>query len=335
MNLFRAFALPIWLWLWLAAPLAVSAARAQDVDACLIAPQPPSHLMKTDIVADYQSVLRQCRGPGGTRAVATRTMTLGGRPALLLADATQLTTRLESANCWKCADVDEAALADTRMMRAVVQSAEAPGIEHRGFLENAGLTHGAGPGSYLTGDLCPSTRPLDRAFLETVATQSRPAPVALSLSGLWLTRHFADYRWLLERQAAGEIEILWTNHSYHHQFRRGVSNDRNFMLTPGVDPDYEILETERLLIANGQTPSLFFRFPGLISSEPLMQAARRHHLIALGADAWLALGRRPTPGSIVLVHPNGNEKMGLRIYERDREHGLIPQPLEPLTAAPE
>jgi hypothetical protein len=61
------------------------------------------------------------------------------------------------------------------------------------------------------------------------------------------------------------------------------------------------------LIANGETPSLFFRFPGLVSSDPLMRTVRRFHLVTLGADAWLAISQKPGPGSIVLVHPNGNE----------------------------
>ena len=113
-----------------------------------------------------------------------------------------------------------------------------------------------------------------------------------------------------------------------------MPNERNFLLTEGVDPDAEILDTERLLIANGQTPSLFFRFPGLISSAPLMQAVRRHHLISLGADAWLALGQRPGEGSIILVHPNGNEETGLAMFDRDLARGAIVQPFEPLIAAP-
>ena len=228
-----------------------------------------------------------------------------------------LTTRLERAACWTCKDAADEDLAGTRLMRSVEASAAAPGLEHRGFLENAGLTHGGSSGAYLTGDLCPSKRPLDRAFLEELASKGERPPIALSISGLWLLHHFEDYQWLLRRQAEGAFEITWVDHSYHHQFRRGVPYDRNFMLTPGVDPDAEILDTERLLIANGQTPSLFFRFPGLISSAPLMQAARRHHLIALGADAWLAIGQRPRPGSIVLVHPNGNEEIGLKMFDRD------------------
>ncbi len=101
-----------------------------------------------------------------------------------------------------------------------------------------------------------------------------------------------------------------------------------------VDPTREILDTERLLIANGETPSLFFRFPGLVSSDPLMETVRKFHLVTLGADAWLAIGQKPGPGSIVLVHPNGNEPEGLRRFAAAIAHGAIAQPFEPLTDAP-
>ena len=158
--------------------------------------------------------------------------------------------------------------------------------------------------------------------------------MALSISGLWLVHHFQDYRWLLDQQAAGALDILWVDHTYHHPYRRGEPDEHNFLLTKGVDADAEILDTERLLIANGQTPSLFFRFPGLVSNAPLMQAVRRHHLISLGADAWLALGQRPGEGSIVLVHPNGNEEAGLALFDREMARGAIARPLEPLIAAP-
>lgn len=288
-----------------------------------------------DAVADYASVLRSCRAADGHEQVAIRTMNVGGTPLLLLADPQTLSTRLERAACWTCQDASEESLAGTRMMRAVEQSAEAPGLVHRGFLQNAGLTHGAAPGAFVTGDLCPSRRPLDRAFLDKLAAQGPHTPVALSISGLWLLHHFQDYRWLLDQQAAGALDILWIDHTYHHPYRRGEPNDHNFLLTEGVDPDAEILETERLLIANGQTPSLFFRFPGLISSAPLMQAVRRHHLVSLGADAWLALGQKPGEGSIILVHPNGNEEIGLAMFNRNLARGAIAQPFEPLIAAPD
>ena len=89
------------------------------------------------------------------------------------------------------------------------------------------------------------------------------------------------------------------------------------------------------MIANGGTPSLFFRFPGLVSSSPLMQAVREHHLISLGADAWLALNQPPRDGSIMLVHPNGNEELGLKIFQRDAVEKKAAGALKPLEEAPE
>jgi len=319
--------------LFAALALAPALARADDA-ACDALPPVPAALAKASLVEEYHSTLKLCAGPGGAERIATREMRIGGRAALLTVDPASLSTQVQAASCWRCRDVEEDAIGSTRFLRDVDRSAEAPGLTKRGFLQNAGLTHGGSEGAFLTGDLCPSTKPLERGFLERLGAEGAHAPISLSISGLWLTHHFADYRWLLDRQASGALDITWVNHTYHHQFKRGAPFDHNFMLTPGVDPDAEILDTERLLIANGQTPSVFFRFPGLISSAPLMQAARRHHLISLGADAWLALREKPTPGSIVLVHANGNEPAGLKIYTHDVDIGAMPKPLEPLTDAP-
>jgi hypothetical protein len=309
-----------------------AAARGAD---CAFTPAPPARLESIAAVSDYRPVLKQCVATDGRRAVAVREMTVGGQHLALLADPEALTTRLERAACWSCRDASEDELASTRMGRAISESAEAPGLTHRGFLQNAGLTHGAGPGDFVTGDLCPSKRPLDRAFFKRLETASDRAPVALGISGLWLIHHFDDFRWLVAQRNAGALDIVWIDHTYHHPYRRRLPDAANFLLTEGVDPDEEILDTERLLIANGETPSLFFRFPGLVSSDPLMQAVSRFHLVTLGADAWLAKGQKPGRGSIVLVHPNGNEPKGLAVFVRDLTSGTISAPLEPLTAAPE
>jgi hypothetical protein len=36
----------------------------------------------------------------------------------------------------------------------------------------------------------------------------------------------------------------------------------------------------------------------------------------------------------VLVHPNGNEPLGIKLFERDLARNALPLPFEPLTAAP-
>src|ERR1700729_5931 len=308
------------------------AARATD---CVFTPAPATQLQSVATVGDYRPVLKACVAADGHKAVAIREMTIAGQKVALLADPEALTTRLERAACWTCREASEGELNATRIGRAISESAEAPGLIHRGFLQNAGLTHGAGPGDFVTGDLCPSKRPLDRAFFARLGATSPHASVALSISGLWLIDHFPDFRWLVDQRNSGALDILWVDHTYHHPYRRKLPDAANFLLTKGVDPDEEILDTERLLIANGETPSLFFRFPGLVSSAPLMQAVSQDHLIALGADAWLALGQKPGHGSIVLVHPNGNEPQGLALFSTDLAHGEIAGPLEPLTAAPD
>ena len=180
-------------------------------------------------------------------------MTVAGQKLALLADPEGLTTRLERAACWTCSEMSEAELKSTRMGRAVDESAEAPGLIRRGFLQNAGLTHGGAAGDFLTGDLCPSKRPLDRTFFARLETASPRAPIALSISGLWLTHHFADFRWLVDQRNSGALDILWVDHTYHHPYRRKLPDAANFLLTKGVDPEMEILDTERLLIANGET----------------------------------------------------------------------------------
>jgi hypothetical protein len=321
-----------WIGGLVAALFLTSGALADD--ACLYRPASHSGLASANSVADYRSTLLTCRGADGRDLVAIRTMTIDKAPWLLLADPDKLTTRIERAACWTCQAASDQSLASTRYLRTVTSAAEMPGITHRTFLQNAGLTHGASAGAFVTGDLCPSSKPLDRRFFEKLMTTGRDAPVALSISGLWLLHHAADFHWLMDRQAEGALDIVWTNHSYHHPYAKGRPDDQTFMLTKGLDADFEILETERLLIANGGVPSVFFRFPGLVSNSPLMDAVRRHHLIVLGTDAWLAKGQRPGEGSIMLVHPNGNEEGGIDRFARYVDQGTIAHPLEPVLAAP-
>jgi hypothetical protein len=309
------------------------AATAFAADACSYQPPPIAGLVSADVVSDYRPTLLACHKDEAQR-IAIRQMTIDGAAYLLLVDSAALTTQIESAACWTCTPADETALKGTRYIEAIDRSAEAPGLTHRTFLTDAGLTHGAGAGDFITGDLCPSRRPLDRRFFEKLETNGPATPVALSVSGLWLKNHAEDFQWLRGEAAAGRLDIVWTNHTYHHPYARGKPDDETFMLTKGIDPDFEILETERLLIANGGTPSVFFRFPGLVSSSDLMQAVRRRHLISIGADTWLAKGQKPQRGSIVLVHPNGNEEVGLDIFSRDYDDGKIARPLEPIALAP-
>ncbi len=282
-------------------------------------------------VGDYRPVFQECRHDGVTRLVIRR-MTIDGQRKMLTVDPATLETKLERDGDWSCADTDDARQADTRFVRAVRAASTPRGAS--AVIVNGGLQRGAGEGSFVTGDLCPSHRPLDRRFLQALETPGTAVPVALSLSGEWLTHHAADFDWLRDQERAGGLAITWVDHSYHHRYVPGLAPAENFLLLPGTDMPAEILDTERLLIAAGETPSVFFRFPGLISNAALMRQVADFHLIVLGGDAWLAKTGQAKPGDIILVHPNGNEPAGLAIFSSLAAAGKLPKPFRPIDEAP-
>ncbi len=288
-------------------------------------------------VRDYRPIFQQCHNVLNQTRLAIRRMSVDAESMLLMVDPSTLATSLEHERCWTCTDTSDEAQKDTRFMKAVQMPAESAPNEATpppSVLMNAGLSHASTDGSYITGDLCPSRKPLDRDLLEVLKSIGPRTPVALAISGLWLTRHYADFSWLREQRNSGALDITWVNHSYHHPYVPGRPNAKNFLLTPGFDVQAEILDTERLLIANGETPSIFFRFPGLISDAGLMRIVRGYHLTVLGADGWLVFAPPLRPGAILLIHPNGNEHPGLRLFVKLLDKGRLPRPFRPINEAP-
>lgn len=277
-------------------------------------------------VTEYRATFEACAGGEHTR-LAIRRFRRSGEDFLLTVDPHSLETRIEASRGLDCAPTSDAAQAQTRLMRALQPGAPGP-------LFNAGLSHGAGGGSFVTGDLCPSLKPMDRDFFARLAKEQPGAPVALAVSGLWLKRHAADFAFLLERAQSGALAITFVNHSMHHPYASDRPDAQTYLLTPGLNIEDEIFGVERLLVEAGATPSAFFRFPGLVSDAKLRDALRAHHLIVLGADAWLALGPAPRPGSILLMHPNGNEPAGLRLFNRLLERGGLARPFRAIVEAP-
>jgi hypothetical protein len=305
------------------------------IAACAAHAQPPEQVRPAQVLL-YRPVFYQCRKAGGAPELAIRRMEIDGQSKILIVDPATLATRLEPLRDWTCADTNDDQQKDTRYIRAV-QSSTAPQAGPAApspVIANGGLLHGTPSGSFITGDLCPSRRPLDRAFLQDLLATRSPLPVALSISGTWLARHKTDFAWLRAQERAGALNITWVDHSYDHPYVPGRPFEQNFLLSPGVDMQSEILQTERILIAHGETPSVFFRFPGLISNAALMHMTEDDHLIVLGAGAWLARSPRARPGDIVLVHLNGNEPVGLRIFSALLAGGKLPEPFRPIDDAP-
>jgi len=187
-------------------------------------------------------------------------------------------------------------------------------------LQDAGLIHGfpKEQGITLTIDLCPSHKALDRSIFSSLVTAyakiEQPVPVALSISGKFLLTHQNDINWLKQLENSGQIKITWINHTFTHYYNPKEPLADNFLLKPGTNISYEVLELEKALLSNGFIPSVFFRFPGLVSDNAVVQNITGFGLIPIGSDAWLAKGQAANNGSIVLIHGNGNEPLGVQDF---------------------
>ncbi len=202
-------------------------------------------------------------------------------------------------------------------------------------MQDAGITHGypVEKGITLTIDLCPSEKPLDRTIFTSLITEfskiEQPVPLALSLSGRFLLTHGNDIEWLKDLQTKGNIAITWINHSYTHYYNPKLPLAENFLLKPNTDLNLEVLGTEIAMLEHGLLPSVFFRFPGLVSDSSIVQKITQFGLIPIGSDAWLAKGQASSSGSIVLIHGNGNEPIGvadfIHLLQTEKEQVLSKQ----------
>lgn len=167
-------------------------------------------------------------------------------------------------------------------------------------------------GFFLTVDLCPSKKNLDKKIFTSAMELShdeKPVPIGIAISGEWIKKHGQEFRWLAKEK---KLRVTWINHGYTHPYSKDLPLEENFLLSKGVDFEREVLETEKLLLKNGITPSPFFRFPGLISDSGLVEKLKTLSLVPIGSQSWLAKKETPEKGGIILVHGNGNEPQGIK-----------------------
>ncbi|NPA58074.1 MAG: polysaccharide deacetylase [Aquificae bacterium] len=244
----------------------------------------------------------------GERYLAIRQFLQEGKEKLLAVNVESLATRIFEKSKVKRRDFP---LNKSRYFKLLRKS-----VKDR--LENGGIGNGGGNGYYLTVDLCPSSK--ENPFeLEAVKLFIKKGHrnIAFAVSGRWFEKNIRFVRWILQQEKAGNLKPIWINHSYTHFYSPKLPYEKNFLLKEGTDLFFEITEVEKLLIKNNITPSVFFRFPGLVADLKLRrEVAYRYGLIALGSDSWLAKGEMPEKGSIILIHGNKNEPAGIRVFRR-------------------
>ncbi|AFC70478.1 polysaccharide deacetylase family protein [Rickettsia australis] len=170
-------------------------------------------------------------------------------------------------------------------------------------------------GQFLTIDMCPSSKSFEEDFfkklIELSSKLNKPIPIAICVSGLWLNKHTEEFLWLLKQQENGYLQITWVNHSFSHPYFKDKPLEDNFLLSNKDDFENEVLEAGEILVSYNIAPSPFFRFPGLVSDQTLIEKLKDLGFIPLGSNAWLAKGEKVQDGSFILVHGNSNEKAGI------------------------
>lgn len=262
--------------------------------------------------ADNFSVYDKNRTP----FVAIRTFIMDHQKKMLIVDPYTLETHIvNEENYTKSKHVSK----NTPYQKARMSFTSPPYL-----LENYGITRAPNQkaGVFLTIDMCPSSKPFEQEFFLKLG-RIKQAPIAISMTGLWAIKHPREFEWLIQQRIMRRLDITWVNHSYHHRYHAMTPINEHFLSLLKIELIDDILSLEKMLIQKGETPSVFFRFPGLISSHDTVLEVRHLGLIPIAADAWLAKGQQAKPGSIILVHGNSNEHKGIIIMTKLLENKTL------------
>jgi hypothetical protein len=275
----------------------------------------PSHPAQASSISSFQVIFESVRDPSGARFIAVRRYVWNSIVYFLLVNPQTLESSVVVvATVTIEGHADAEKLQDTPFIRALLQYTSPPFRLHN---YGAGHARHSVDGWYLTVDLDPCLKPMDREMFRQViapgGVERTRVPVAIAVTGRWIEHHPEDLQWLEGQIRKQHLTVIWVNHSYHHPYTPGAPLDHNFLLSPGVRFEDEVLRTERLMLEHHLIPSPFFRFPGLVASGELIERLRPLSLIPLGSDAWLAKNQAPRLGSFILVHANGNDPWGVNM----------------------
>lgn len=185
-------------------------------------------------------------------------------------------------------------------------------LHHKGVLSEASAP--VPKSIFLTMDMCPSQKKgYESEFIERLTQQNGKTPIAIAITSKWIENHEDAFKEIAQNP---HLDITWMNHSHMHFYDKLLKDHENFMLHVNTDVKKEVLELEKTLIQRGITPSVFFRFPGLIFDEKLLKEIKEtYFLIPIGSHAWVAKNEKIQNGSIILIHGNKNEPQGIEMLE--------------------
>jgi hypothetical protein len=232
----------------------------------------------------------------------------------LLLDPEKLLTTIKLTNDLSCTDSINPSIS---LYESLIHESTLPPYP----LKNDGIIRlDHSKGYFLTLDLCPSLKgEFEMSFFEKLKELSlknkKTIPLGIAITGKWIRKNKHYFEMLKNLSLEKNLSITWINHTNHHYYNPELPFKENFMLARPWSLESEILDLEKTLIEHGVIPSIFFRFPGLISNQSLFQKVTSLSLIPLGSDSWIAKHELPKRGSIILLHGNGNESYGIKRFE--------------------
>ena len=273
-----------------------------------------SILAQASSLSQYE-VSHFCITPHGDEEVAIlRTFMSQGKPYQLMLN----TQTLQSSITPRVLTMGHPC-GDSRYIRLLKESITPPSP-----LQNDGITQGH-RGITITTDLCPSSKEgfEQRLYEAMIEKFPHPASVTLFITGKWIEKHEQALAQFLTWEKEHKLSITWGNHTYAHPYHPKVPLAENFSLSKGYDLREDTLKLEKMLISRGITPSVFFRFPGLVSDPKAMQTIHDLGLITIGSDTWIAKGQKVKEGSIILLHGNKNEPKGVEMFLEMLDQGKV------------
>jgi peptidoglycan/xylan/chitin deacetylase (PgdA/CDA1 family) len=269
------------------------------------------NIFKNNSITNYTILHRECVYDDKSY-LAIRSFKQDSNSYFLLIDIDKLKiVRLQYSNYQKCKsvkfDIDNSNYG--RLRRLSMQNSK--------VLQRAGANRASNKnGIYLTIDMCPSGRRgfEERLFqkLSKLNIDNKKTAIAIAITNSWVKTHIKEFSKIINNK---NLDISWINHSSNHHYDKYAKNSKNFMLKDKSIFESEILEVEKFLLKIGQLPSIFFRFPGLISDcELVTRVIYQYSLIPISSNNWLAKDNKSIKkGDIVLIHGNLNEKIGVRL----------------------
>lgn len=193
---------------------------------------------------------------------------------------------------------------------------KAEALSHPFTIANRGIKEGKKEAFALTVDMCPSSKiGFESKFFQTLVDTNNSYPVTISLTKKWALYHPKEFEQLKTWDKSKALTITWMNHGATHPYTRHLPLEKNFINQEGIDFKKEVLDNERFMYEQGLTPSIFYRFAGLVSNKKAYRSLIEElGLIPMGTLAWLAKGESIKAKSIALVHGNKNEPLGIKRF---------------------